>query len=664
MKKEFNMKNVIMTLVIGVLVPGMGYGQAALQPWGNLSGIRIEGQLMNFGTSIRVLGKEGELLQATGKERQHPHYDRQGNIQTVTTKLDSLYITETVEDRGAGEAAVDLELTARADMNTGGVFFSVDLPAGDSDEHAVQLIDPKGDGGQGSTILQDAFLRGQASGISVKGAHRQLELALGEPGWIIARKEDGGGAARSGGREAGAGAGTIRLYISVGSGTMHTGDVAHLRLTIRASGEIDREPVSLTLNTAVSGAPFDGFGGNFRLQHADMDPQVIDYCLKNMRVAWGRVEMPWALWQPVKDSDPIDSARSGRLNPRVQAAMEMAQRLSKMGIPLILSVWFPPKWAVVGTPVFQQRPGGAWGNPLNNDNTSEIYKSIADYLDYLRQHYGVEIKFFSFNESDLGINIRQTAAEHAALIKGLGAYLAGRGFKTKMLLGDNSDATTYRFIEPAMSDPDARPYIGAVSFHSWRGCDEETLLKWAGAARKLDVPLIVAEGSIDAAAWNYPAIFSEPTYAMEEIDLYIRLLGICEPLAILQWQLTSDYSPLTGGGLYGNNTPLAPTQRLWNMKQLASTPKGVAAMGITADRPAITCAALGNNSKLLYAIHLVNNGARREAVLKGLPKKLKSFRIFVTDKERGMKEGDLVTVSNGEAHFVLDAWSYTELLSK
>ena len=131
----------------------------------------------------------------------------------VTTKLDSLrYITESVEDRGAGEAAVDLELTARGDMNTGGVYFSVDLPAADSDEHAVQLIDPKGDGGQGSAILQDAFLRGLASGISVKGAHRQLELALGEPGWIIARKEGG----------------MIRLYIAVGPATMHTGDVAHM----------------------------------------------------------------------------------------------------------------------------------------------------------------------------------------------------------------------------------------------------------------------------------------------------------------------------------------------------------------------------------------------------------------------------------------------------
>ncbi|RYE53741.1 MAG: hypothetical protein EOP48_13750, partial [Sphingobacteriales bacterium] len=68
----------------------------------------------------------------------------------------------------------------------------------------------------------------------------------------------------------------------------------------------------------------------------------------------------------------------------------------------------------------------------------EIYKSITDYILYLKAHYGVEVSMFSFNESDLGINIRQTGEEHAQLIKGLGAYFASKGLKTKLLLGDNS----------------------------------------------------------------------------------------------------------------------------------------------------------------------------------------------------------------------------------
>lgn len=653
--KERKSYQLFLTVLVIMLVAftGRGYGQAELEPWGNLSGIRIDGQLMAFGSGIRILGKDGVFVNATAKERQQPHYARQGNTQVVTTRLDSVYITEKVEDQDKGVARVSVQLSAHADVNMGGAFFSITLPAEEFTEKSVQLIQPKeAKINEAAPVAKDAFIYSTVGGVRLSAPRLQLELVLDEPGLVIARKENEKGKSY------------IRIYIPVQYGDIHNGEAAQRQLTIRAAGPIDREPVSLTLNTAVSGSPFEGFGGNFRLQNAAMDPQVIDYCLKNMRVAWGRVELPWALWQPVKNSDPIDSAKSGRLNPRVNQAMEMAQRLSKMGIPLILSAWFPPRWAIVGSPSFRPRADGVWGNPLDKSNMSEIYKSIADYIEYLRQHYGVEIKLFSFNESDLGINVRQTGVEHAALIKGLGSYLAGRGLKTKMLLGDNSDANSYSFIDVAMADPEARPYIGAISFHSWRGWEKETLEKWANAARKLDLPLIVGEGSIDAAAWNYPAIFSEPTYALQEINLYIRLLAICEPLTILQWQLTSDYSPLIGGGLFGNTAPLTPTQRFWNLKQLASTPKGLLTMPISSDRPDITCAALGNNGKRIYSIHLVNNGATRETTLKGLPKKLKSLRIILTDRERGMKEGAPIPVSDGVARFSLEARTYTELVSE
>jgi hypothetical protein len=37
-----------------------------------------------------------------------------------------------------------------------------------------------------------------------------------------------------------------------------------------------------------------------------------------------------------------------------------------------------------------------------------------------------------------------------------------------------------------------------------------------------------------------------------------------------EWQLTTDYSVLTGIGIYGEDGPLRPTQRFWNLKQLGS----------------------------------------------------------------------------------------------
>ena len=67
---------------------------------------------------------------------------------------------------------------------------------------------------------------------------------------------------------------------------------------------------------------------------AVLDPLVIDYCLDKMRVAFGRVEMPWAMWD-----------MQGAEGDHVKRSAEMARRLKQIGMPVIVSCWFPPLWA-------------------------------------------------------------------------------------------------------------------------------------------------------------------------------------------------------------------------------------------------------------------------------------------------------------------------------
>jgi hypothetical protein len=344
----------------------------------------------------------------------------------------------------------------------------------------------------------------------------------------------------------------------------------------------------------------------------------------------------------------------------------MAQRLDQMGMPVLLAGWFPPSWAAEGEVRRQARnPDGSYGNPLNQARAEDIYASITDYLIYLKEAYGVEIEMFSFNESDLGINVRQTAEEHASLIKGLGAHMKARGLKTKMLLGDTADANGFAFVDASLDDPETWQYIGAVSFHSWRGWKKETLLEWYEAADRINVPLIIGEGSIDAAAWRYRGIFEEAHYAMEEIKLYTRILAICQPQSILQWQLTSDYSPLAGGGMNGNDSmALFPTQRFWNLKQLAATPAGLASLPLTCDNPEMFVAALGDADRGEYTFHLVNDGPAREVVLSGLPKSLKRLRLYFTDADHHMEQGERIKVKNGEARFSISAAGFTSLMTE
>jgi hypothetical protein len=205
-------------------------------------------------------------------------------------------------------------------------------------------------------------------------------------------------------------------------------------------------------------------------------------------------------------------------------------------------------------------------------------------------------------------------------------------------------------------------YVGAVDFHSWRGCTDEILAQWRDAARELNVPLLVAEGSTDAAAYRYPQIFTEQSFALYEINLYLRILAIAQPRSILQWQMTADYSLLTGGGVFNDQGPLRPTRRFWNLKQLASTPPRSFGLPVACNKSNLTCAAFGDIANDVYTVHMVNNGAARTATLTGLPPIVKQLRIWVTDSQRGMQEGSPIPVTGGKAEFKLDATSFTTVV--
>ena len=152
------------------------------------------------------------------------------------------------------------------------------------------------------------------------------------------------------------------------------------------------------------------WAGNYRIQ-SPRDAQVIQYIMDNMRVAYGRVAMPWNTWQPEESSPPpllaaenaepsagatnAPPARGGRggnigMNS-IAPAMEIAQKLAKQNIPMIISCWFPPSWAVLSNGAGGGRGGaGARGQRLDPAKWDAICKSIGSYLLYLRNHYGAE----------------------------------------------------------------------------------------------------------------------------------------------------------------------------------------------------------------------------------------------------------------------------------
>jgi hypothetical protein len=652
---------IVLATVLSVGLIDKALSQPECMAWGNLTGIRVEGQLIEFESSLCLIGSDLTQVTQTAKEQQRPEYRLEGNRQTIKTSLGDISFVETVEGIGDGKALLNVEAKAEQDTTISGAFFCLELPPADLTDVTIELIDSTASTikpipafqGSGRWRRFNRNLQASAKGARIITQHSKIEVMINEATEILVQR---------GNRFLGS-FGNTRIYFGVIPGAVKQGQTAKKTLTIKASGHIDKTPIQMSMDATKPGRVFDGIGGNFRLQNPGTDPQVIDYCLDNLPVVWARVEMPWSNWHPVESVNPIQAARAGKIHPSVNEAMRMAQRLARKNNPIILSAWRAPSWAITGEMSFRSQ-GGLRGNPLNPAKMKSIVKSITSYILYLKEAYGVEAELFSFNESDLGINVRQTGEEHADLIRSLGASMASRGLETKMLLGDNSDATTYAFITPAMEDPETHEYIGAISFHSWRGCDDWTLSIWADAAKELNIPLLVGEGSTDAAAHGYPDIFLQQAFSLNEIDMYLRIASICQVRSILQWQLTADYSILTGDSIYNTKGKVRPTQRFWNLKQFGLTPSGSFYLPLRCDGPNVSCVAFGDIASGVYSIHMVNNGATRQVTLSGLPDCVKQLRIYSTDHKRGMEEGKRVQVEDGAARFTLDSVCFASLISE
>ncbi len=641
-------------------------GQVECSAPGNLRGIRVDGELMAFSTSLRAVVppavEEGQGGRGRGGGGQ---FSRDGGALTVSGRLTGggrrgsgpgfggrggtpatgVSYRATYKDVAPGTVDAEIEITSTTNLPLQGVFFAIALPGADYAGGSAQLLAPTSAAETPVSLVAtpstgtNLYLRASAKGVRVTSPRRQIELDLPAPAELVVRdvrvrtNTD------------------IEVSFPLCLGNLTNGQNVRVAFTVKATGEVDQSPARLLVDPSRPGRQYDGMGGNFRIQ-SPADAAQIQCNLDHLRVAWGRVAMPLDRWQPNEDADPVQAVTTGTLDRSVREAMEMAQKLARKNIPTIISIWSAPTWALATS------GGGRGGRArINPEQWDKVCKCIGSYLGYLKQHYNAEPVLFSFNESDMGINVLQSPQEHADAIKRLGSYFAAHGLKTRMLLGDTGNPTGDKFIDVALADPEAAQYIRAVSFHSWNGGTIQQYTHFSQAARQLNVPLLVAEGGLDPSAHQYRAIFLEPWFCLNEIAQYVEICRVAQPLSILHWQLTADYSVLTGGT---GGRPLQPAQRFWDIKQLGMTAPESTAMPITCDNPKVVSCAFADHGGCV--VHLVNNGAVRTATVSGLPAGVKEMRAFVTDSRRGMQETGRMPVVQGTVQLLLDALSFTSLV--
>jgi hypothetical protein len=556
-----------------------------------------------------------------------------------------------IDDTATDTTTFDVQASASTAIPLGGIYYWFTLASATFAGGNAEFLPLTANAGNTKVSLADATPSFDATvqSIRITGAgNRVVEFSFASPTHIVFQQTPGGGrGGRSGGGGAPASATNYSLVIPIGTGNLNPDAPFHIAFTLKASCDVDSAPVKLTVNPDRTGPGFLGIGGNFRLQ-SQADTAAIAYNLANLRLAWARLEMPLSSWQTTETADPAAGEPAGN----VRQAMELARTLAQKRIPMIVSDWSLPVWARAET-------GGGAG-PVAADKWPAMYKGITSYLAYMKKNYGAEPLLFSFNEADLGINVRLTPEDQDQVIKGLGAAFAAEGLATKLLLGDTAGAVPRgNYNEPSLADPEAMRYVGAIAFHCWNGGSDQVLAHWAEVAQRFKIPLMITEGGADPFVFRYRFVFLEPWYALDEINLYVRCLALCRPVSILQWQLTDDYSILAGGR---NGQPLQPAQRFFNLKQLNLTPPEAPSLDISSGRPRIAAAAYGDAARG-YAIHLVNTGTTRPLTLTGLPVSLTQLYPTITDATRGMKVLAPVPVAAGAAQFTLDCRSFVTLTS-
>src|SRR5450432_1965559 len=123
-----NIFKISIALLSFIIVGERLHSQTEAEPWGNITGIRIDGQLMEFESNISLVQKDWNRITATAKEKQRPKYHRKGNAQIINSNLDRPYFTETLTDSAKRTTHVALDMNSKPDMTVQGVYYSFMLP--------------------------------------------------------------------------------------------------------------------------------------------------------------------------------------------------------------------------------------------------------------------------------------------------------------------------------------------------------------------------------------------------------------------------------------------------------------------------------------------------------------------------------------------------------
>jgi hypothetical protein len=412
---------------------------------------------------------------------------------------------------------------------------------------------------------------------------------------------------------------------------------------------------TLTLHADRESGRFEGFGGNFCF---GLDTGAAEMTRRLLRPPVARVRMHLDDLPP--PSGPVSHATL--MNALVAAdrpwnelwqGLEMAAALRKQGARILISSWRMPAWLLEAPPRHDQ-------NRVPREMYPLMAEAIAAYLDYLRLTRGVEPETFSFNEPDWGANVIFSAHEYRDALLAVEAALTKYGVRTRLLLGDLANARTgTSYLEPALAAPTLLRNAAALSFHAWGYAAPSDYAAWSELAKRLRLPLIVAEAGADP-DWQRVDV-QHYDYALRELALYQQLLANARPQVVLHWEYGDNHYAVLA---HDKRQGWRHGERLAFQKQwIAYTPPGALLTACeTADTELMATAfAMPSRTRRDWTLHIGNFGRQRALALVGLPRDVARLQSVTTSQGRLCVPRSGIRVRHGQADIILAGASFTTL---
>ena len=394
---------------------------------------------------------------------------------------------------------------------------------------------------------------------------------------------------------------------------------------------------TVTVEKNVLHQRIEGIGGNYAFSQSGST--VGQYTLDNLNPRHARVEMDLIEWEPNNDDGNPSNFNWSTFQDRSKTNSNFIQLqdFQNRGIPVVASIWNMPDWMV-------QNPEADHDRVIPPSLYDEAIESIAAYLTYARDHYGVTIPYISFNEVELGWRVYFSPYEFAVFIKKAGVRFAELGLSVKWLTGDvgHADALV-GYASPILQDADARQYLGPIAVHTWYpehyGSDT-TYSDIYNLAKQYGLPVWAEEVGIDPSGWEIPGYTTNWDYAFDLAKLYYRILKYMGASVLDYWEYGNDYSLV-------NPSNLTPYPAFYVVKQLAEhLPPDTDIIETTSDNPNILVISGNNNATGNFMIQVINDSFSSETVtFLSLPNSNLTLQR-TSNGENGINAGNY-TPSNG-----------------